>query len=298
MLYLLLGVLFNVAIFLIFRAYSRFGVNTLPAIVVNYAVCVITGLIFLGDSGAVRALSFNSPWLIFALFLGFVFIGTFYMMAVTTQRLSVTVSSIAAKMSLAIPVIFSLFILQVDSKDFDFWNYLGIALAFVAIYLSSWKPRRKEKDPLPANKLLLLLPVGVFLCSGIIDTTINYTSYHYLTQKEEAIFPLVIFAVAGVLGLMLQLFRKMPTGRKELLGGIVLGVPNYFSIYFIVRGLAEFDNNGAFFYPLLNISIILVSSLSAILLYKEKLLPLNSLGLGLSVLAIFLLSYQEILSFL
>lgn len=293
--YLLLGILFNVAIFLIFRGYSRFGINILPAIVVNYFVCILTGLVFLGDMGTLSLVTINSPWLIFALFLGALFIGTFYMMALTTQRLSVTVSSIAAKMSLALPVLFSLFVLQIDSKDFNFWNYLGIALAFVAIYLSSWKPKVKEAAPLPGNRLLFLLPLGVFLCSGIIDTTINYTSYRYLTAREEAIFPLVIFAVAAVLGLLLQLFKRIPTGRKELIGGIVLGVPNYFSIYFIVKGLANFDNNGAFFYPLLNISIILGSSIMAVIFYKEKLLPLNRLGLVLSVLAIFLLSYQEIL---
>lgn len=293
--YLLLGILFNVAIFLIFRGYARFGVNILPAIVVNYFICVLTGLFFLGGLGSLRLITIDSPWLVFALFLGVLFIGTFYMMALTTQRLSVTVSSIAAKMSLALPVLFSLFVLQIDSKEFTFWNYAGIALAFVAIYLSSWKPRQKENTPLPGNRLLLLLPLGVFLCSGIIDTTINYTSYRYLTAKEEAIFPLVIFFIAAVLGLLLQLIRKQPTGRKEFLGGVILGVPNYFSIYFIVKGLAEFQNNGAFFYPILNISIILGSSLAAVLFFKEKLLPLNQLGLALSVLAIFLLSYQEIL---
>ncbi len=294
--YLLLGVLFNVAIFLIFRGYARFGVNTLPAIVVNYFVCVVTGMIFLGDFRAAVSVSLNSPWLIFALFLGAMFIVTFYMMALTTQRLSVTVSSIAAKMSLAIPVVFSLFILKIDSKDFDILNYLGILVAFIAIYLSSWKPKLKEVTPLPENKLLLMLPLGVFFGSGIIDTTINYTSYHYLQAADEAIFPLVIFGAAAIMGLMLQLFRQIPTGRKEFIGGIILGVPNYFSVYFIVRGLAEFNNNGAFFYPLLNISIILGSSLMAVMLFKEKLLPINRLGLMLSVVAVFLLSYQEILS--
>ena len=294
--YLLLGILFNVAIFLIFRGFARFGVSILPAIVVNYFICVVTGMIFMGNFSSLALISFNSPWLIFALFLGALFVVTFYMMALTTQRLSVTVSSIAAKMSLAIPVVFSLFILQIESKEFNFLNYLGIGLAFVAIYLSSWKPRVKGKAPLPANRLVFLLPLGVFICSGIIDTTINYTSYRYLSAKEEALFPLVIFGVAAVLGLVLQAFRRLPTGKKELIGGIVLGVPNFFSVYFIVKGLADFQNNGAFFYPLLNISIILGSSLAAVFIYKEKLLPLNRLGLALSILAIFLLSYQEILN--
>lgn len=315
MLYLLLGILFNVAIFIAFRTYVKFGVRTLPAIVINYYVCVITGLVFLGSLPDVPAmLSLENQWIYFALFLGFLFIITFYMMAVTTQRLSVTVSSIAAKMSLAIPVIFSLFIFQIESKSFNALNYLGILTAFLAIYLSSLKkkemPAEMTAPPLedgsspvagkavPVRNLgLLLLPVGVFLCSGIIDTTINYTTYRYLTDAEAAVFPLVIFFVAGIIGTALQIVRKERTRLKELIGGICLGVPNYFSIYFIVKALAEFNNNGAFFYPILNINIILFSSLFAIIIFKEKLRLVNKVGLALAILAILLISYQEIFAY-
>ena len=298
MLYLILSIIFNVAIFIAFRIFAQFGIRTLPAIVVNYFVCVLTGLVFLGnirDIGTI--LTVGNEWIIFALLLGLLFIFTFYMIAVTTQRLSVTVTSIAAKMSLAIPVIFSLFVFQIESKPFDAFNYLGILTAFLAIYLSSLKKKEKESQLVVKNWALLLLPLGVFICSGIIDTLINYTTYHYLTDAEAAVFPLVIFFVAGVVGVALQLVRGQKTGLKELIGGIGLGIPNYFSIYFIVRALAAFENNGAFFYPILNINIILFSSLFAIVFFKEKLLRINKFGLALAVMAIFLISYQEILAF-
>lgn len=298
MLYLLLGILFNVAIFIAFRTYAKFGVQTLPAIVVNYYVCVLTGLVFLGSLRDIPAMfSLENQWIYFAFFLGFLFIITFYMMAVTTQRLSVTVSSIAAKMSLAIPVIFSLFVFQIESKPFNALNYLGILTAFLAIYLSSLKKKEKGAELAVKNWGLMLLPLGVFVCSGIIDTTINYTTFTYLTDAEAALFPLVIFFVAGVIGTGMQLARRERTGLKEFIGGIALGVPNYFSIYFIVKALDEFENNGAFFYPILNINIILFSSLFAIIFFKEKLLPVNKLGLGLAVLAILLISYQEIFAY-
>ena len=299
MLYLLLGILFNVAIFIAFRTFAKFNIRTLPAIVINYYVCVLTGLVFLGSFRDIPAmLSLENQWMYFAFFLGFLFIITFYMMAVTTQRLSVTVSSIAAKMSLAIPVIFSLFVFQIESKPFNALNYLGILTAFLAIYLSSLKKKEKGAELVVKNWGLMLLPLGVFVCSGIIDTTINYTTYTYLTDAEAAVFPLVIFFVAGVIGTGLQLARRERSGLKELIGGIGLGVPNYFSIYFIVKALDEFENNGAFFYPILNINIILFSSLFAIIFFKEKLLPINKLGLLLAVLAIFLISYQEIFAYL
>lgn len=300
MIYLILGVLFNVAIFIAFRTFGLFGIRTLPAIVINYYVCVLTGLVFLGRLQDVPAmLSLENQWIPFALLLGVLFIITFYMMAVTTQRLSVTVSSIAAKMSLAIPVIFSLFVFQIESKEFDIFNYLGIFTAFLAIYLSSLKKKEKaaEGERVIKNRALLLLPAGVFIAGGIIDTTINYTTYRYITDAEAAVFPLVIFFVAGIIGTALQFALKQRTGLKEILGGIGLGIPNYFSIYFIIKALAAFENNGAFFYPILNINIILFSSLFAIVFFKERLLTSNKIGLALAVLAIFLISYQEIIAY-
>ena len=299
MIYLLLGVLFNVTIFLVFRAYAKYGIRTLPAIVVNYFVCIITGLFFIGSLEPLTYIVEGKNWLWAGVFLGFIFIAVFYLMALTTQKLSVTVSSISAKMSLAIPVLFSLFIFQIESKDFDWLNYLGITLAFLAIYLSSFKPKNKIADtPKAEFSWLTLLPVGVFLGSGLIDTTINFTSYRFLTPREAAIFPIVIFGVAGIIGIALLLIKSIPIGRKEWFGGILLGVPNYFSVYFVVKGLAEFGNNGAYFYPILNISIILGSSLAAVILFREKLHKLNWLGLALAVSAILLISHQEILAFL
>lgn len=300
MIYLILGILFNVAIFIAFRTFGLFGIRTLPAIVINYYVCVLTGLVFLGHLQDVPAmLSLENQWIPFALLLGVLFIITFYMMAVTTQRLSVTVSSIAAKMSLAIPVIFSLFVFQIESKAFDIFNYLGIFTAFLAIYLSSLKKKEKTAagERVVKNRALLLLPAGVFIAGGIIDTTINYTTYRYITDAEAAVFPLVIFFVAGIIGTALQFALKQRTGLKEILGGIGLGIPNYFSIYFIIKALAAFENNGAFFYPILNINIILFSSLFAIVFFKERLLTANKIGLALAVLAIFLISYQEIIAY-
>ena len=107
MLYLIISILLNAAIFIGFRTFAHFGVRTLPAIVINYYVCVLTGLVFLGNYKEIPSLlSWESYWIYYALILGLLFIFTFNLMALTTQRLSVTVSSIAAKMSLVVPVLF------------------------------------------------------------------------------------------------------------------------------------------------------------------------------------------------
>jgi len=60
MLYLLLTILANVAIFMAFRSFSKFNINTLPAIVVNYGVCVITGTLYVGTTAISSEFAPNS----------------------------------------------------------------------------------------------------------------------------------------------------------------------------------------------------------------------------------------------
>ncbi|MGB5927339.1 MAG: hypothetical protein WBH03_04155 [Cyclobacteriaceae bacterium] len=295
MIYLLLTILVNVFIFLNFRAYTKFGVDTLQAIVFNYFACVITGLLFLTGKQPIETFMQGGAWVYVGIGLGVIFIATFYLMALTTQKVGVSVASVASKMSLTIPVVFSLFFLDIEKKEMDALNYAGIVLALIAIFLTSVK-RRKGETRQPGNWRSMIMPVSVFLLSGLIDTTINYNNLQYLDGKSEAVFPIVIFMVAGLVGFAGVLVTRRKIGIKSIIGGITLGVPNYFSIYFLIKALSAFDNNGAILYPMLNIGIIIISSLLAVVLFREHLRPVNKAGIALAVLAIILLSHQEILA--
>ncbi|MFT6969881.1 MAG: drug/metabolite transporter (DMT)-like permease [Roseivirga sp.] len=298
MFYLLLTILANVAIFLSFRSFSKFNINTFPAIVTNYFVCVITGSLYVGFGNIKANLAIDQNWFLVAAILGIVFVSTFYLMAKTTQTRGVAVATVASKMSLAIPVLFSLFIFKIGTSSLDFWNYLGIVIAFVAIYLVSKKQKQAGTIPKKITLSYLALPLAVFVLGGLIDTTLNYANHNLIEEEVEGVFPIVTFASAFVLGLLFILIKKIKVKPKDIIGGIYLGVPNYFSIYFQLKALTAFENNGAILYPTLNIGIIIVSTVFAILLFKEKLNLLNQIGIGLAIAAILLLSYQEILSYI
>jgi len=293
--YLLLTILANVAIFMAFRSFSKYDIKTFPAIITNYGVCVITGVIYTGYSQVTQELDTSANWFYLSIALGFIFIGTFYLMARTTQLRGVSVASVASKMSLAIPVIFSLFILKLGTNDLDIWNYTGIILAFVAILLVSKKKANPLTNKQPLTLKYIALPLAVFLLGGVIDTTLNYANHHFVTESTEPIFPIFIFGFAFIIGLTTALAQGVKFRKKDVLGGIYLGVPNYFSIYFQLKALSAFDNNGAILYPSLNIGIIIISTLAAVLLFNEKLSKINMIGVVLAVVVILLLSHQEIL---
>jgi uncharacterized membrane protein len=86
------------------------------------------------------------------------------------------------------------------------------------------------------------------------------------------------------------------TGKKQfspkaLLAGIIIGIPNYFSIWFLGRVITEYKGNSSAIIPVNNMGIVLFSAIAAWLLFKEKLSFLNWMGIVLSVAAIALIAY-------
>lgn len=300
MIYLFLSIFLHVYIFLAFRMFKLKKVHTLSAIVVNYWVCIITGLVFymlqrpVGQQLQMSMLT--GPWVYYALVLGGIFISIFYLMAITTQRLTVAVSSMASKMSLVLPVVFSLLVLKIGMDRFDGLNLSGLLLAFVAIVMTSYQGKSPAgSSPQQFSPAILLLPVGVFLGSGLIDIIINYSNTHYVTEAVKPLFPIVSFGTAALLGTGLLLYQRVGISRRNLVAGVLLGIPNYFSIFFIFMALSAFDNNGALVYPIINIGIIMVSALMGVLLFRERLTVLNWFGLLAAAAAITLISYQALI---
>ena len=293
MIYLLLSILLNVWIFIAFRSYKKFRIPTLQAVVVNYFVCALVGVVYGRgeDLGAAEIIS--AKWFPVAIVLGFVFVVTFYAIAFTTQKSGVTVASIASRMSLVIPVIFALFIFDLQSKRFDVFNYLGILMAVAAVILASLRANGQKAHE-RSQPIVVLLPGLIFLLQGAIDTIINYSNSKLIPEDHDAIFPVVVFATAGLAGAIFLMVKGEKMVIKSFLGGLYLGIPNYFSIYFILKALTAFDNDGALLFPILNTGIIALSTLAAVVVFNEKVTKLNIAGVIIAIISIYLVSYQEI----
>ena len=164
MIYLLLSILSSTIIFILFKLFDRYKINTLQAIVTNYIVACFLGLSLNSNPFSIEAI-INSEWFYGALSLGFLFILVFNVMALTAQRNGLSVASVATKMSVVIPVVFGIY---AYNESTNIQKLLGILLALIAVVLVSVKSKSNVR--LKSN---LLLPIIVFLGSGIIDTSIK-----------------------------------------------------------------------------------------------------------------------------
>ncbi|WP_291727780.1 hypothetical protein [Bernardetia sp.] len=308
----ILWILANVAIFINFRGFAQFGVPTFPAIVINYIVCVLTGSLFIAmgwiDSPPVfqtlQSEQFSTA-LYIAMGMGAFFIASFYLMGLTTQLSGVAVATLSARISFVIPVLINLWIWKSAGKDYDFLNYLGLFLAITAVGLVSYKPSKmvdatEYKDD-KKKYLAIILPIVVFLVSGTIDTTFNYTvreDVQIVLPNQQGIFSILLFGIAGITGIIvfttLFLRKKVTMTKRSVIGGISLGIPNFFSIFLLLKVLSGFKGDGALVFPVFNISVILIAAVASYFLFKEKLSLINKIGLAVAIFAILLISYQEI----
>ena len=87
------------------------------------------------------------------------------------------------------------------------------------------------------------------------------------------------------------ILKKTKWQWKSLLGGLGLGLVNYFSTYCMYQGMRCFDN--VVLFPIYNIGVVSCTALAGWLLFKERLTWKNYLGLGLAIAAVILISTQK-----
>lgn len=286
MIYLLLSILSSSVIFVIFKLYKRYDINTLQAIIINYFIACAVGFFgYIKNIDVTRIPS--ESWFPGTLVLGALFITVFNLAAITTQRSGLSVVSVATKMSVAIPVLAGIILYNESTGPL---KIIGIILALAAVYLTSVK----NKDGIKIKRKNLIFPFLVFLGSGIIDASIKYLETSYVSETDVAVFSSTIFAVAGIIGTLILIGQgatgKLKITGRNILGGIALGIPNYFSIYFLVMALRTPGFESSMVFTVNNVSIVMVSTILGIILFKETLLRKNWVGILLAIISILLVA--------
>jgi drug/metabolite transporter (DMT)-like permease len=287
--------LFSVLLLVNFRVFPKFNISTFQAIAFNYPVCFITGLLLMPEGQSFR-LDLSQNWTWYSLALGVGFIITFILSGLATQKIGMTITSMANNVSLVIPVLFSLLVFGSGGKTFDWINYLGLLLAVISVAIATFKSESSVK----ANFWLQGgLALAVFMLYGITNTAINYLNITYIADASRVVpVTLVMVLGAAISGIILLIIRVIKGVEKieikNIAAAFTLGVPNFLSFYFLILTLGYFGNSGAFVYPIYNMGVILVSAFVAILFFKEKVSKLNKLGLFLAVIAILMISWQEV----
>lgn len=292
MIYLVASILLSSYLTLSFKLVKKWELNNLQVIVFNYITCVITGSLVNGRF-PVDSLVVQQPWFTWACVMGTMFIILFNIIAFTAQYLGVAVASVANKLSLVIPFAFSIYLYNEHATVL---KITGIIVALIAVFLTCWTGNQQTiVTGRKTNLFVLLIPVLLFIGSGLLDTLIKYVEQNYLNDHNKNDYLVTVFAAAAGIGIILLTIQfvlgKQQFSLKAVLMGIGIGIPNYFSIWFLIQVLKQFAENSSSIIPVNNMGIVLCSTLVARIFFNERLSSLNWAGVVLSLGAIALIAY-------
>ena len=289
MLILLACIFLNSLIVVVFKLFDKYNVDNLQAIVTNYFVCVITAGFFIG-SFPIPSDIYNLPWFWYAVSLGVIFALSFNILALTVQNFGIVIATIFQKMSLVAPALFAIFVFGESS---GIMKWIGIGASLFAIGLLGYNNDKQIKSNKTQNALVYLFPIFTFLCSCLIDSGLYYIDVSGLVTGGKIEFVASLFFFAGVSGLLFLIYRIIKgdskLNLKSVFAGVLLGIPNFFSIYLLLLALNQ-GWGGSVVFPLNNVGVLVLASLYGFLLFKEKLSAVKIIGIILSLFAIYCIS--------
>jgi drug/metabolite transporter (DMT)-like permease len=285
MIFLIASIIVSTLFGISFKVISIKKINSFQTIIINYIVAGSLG--FITTKSDVTPLTvFHQSWFGVAVGLGIVFIGSLFVIAETTSKYGISVAQVANRMSVVVPITIAILYY---GDNLTVFKIVGIILAIAAVYLVS----HKEGGSKSSQKFWWLFPLIIFICSGIIDSSINYAQRNLLNDTDFDAFLSTIFSTAFVFGaivLLYQLLIKKETFETRAIpAGIILGVINFGTMYCIIMALNSNIIEASSLFPINNLSILTLSTIISVLVYKEKLSQKNWIGIGLSLAAIVIL---------
>ena len=284
MIYLLASIISSASIYVIFRVAKNYNCKLNLLITLNYLVASVLGFAVLLKFEFSHFLD-NNNWLPYGIALGVLFILMFFLIGNSSQKAGIAVTTLANKLSLVFPVFFSLLFFD---ESITLLKYAGLISALVAISLTVYK-----KDVRKTKWTYIVLPLVLFVGSGITDSLIKYVQATQITHEQTTAYTTFVFFTAFVCGLFFSLLKttaqSKPFHGPSWLLGLLLGLVNFGSLWFFINALNKSNLESSLVFALNNMSIVALSAILGAFLFREKLNKFNLAGIVLALISLYIL---------
>lgn len=225
-------------------------------------------------------------WL-FGLISGCMYAGGFYFMFVALKYGSFGISKLLMTFVSVFPISYGLLFLKEEASAF---TYVGICLAFVAVFMTNYTKGTKE----PVSKKWVLCMVLTILCNGGISILTRMQQITFEAQCDNE-FLILSLGLSCLILLLIGIFQDVIKGkqkfmdivRNDLLYSIGVGATNGLNNLTIVTAYRYLAISVAT--PLKSGIGIVLGFLVSVLLYKEKFNKMQFAGMAVSLVAVILL---------
>lgn len=281
MIYLILSILSSLSILIIFKVTEKYDIKVIHPIIINYFVATALGY-FSSGLGPKEIISIPTSWIWPALVIGSIYVFTFFLIGYSTRKAGMALTTIASKMSFVFPMIFSILIDPLDG--YSNIKLILLLMTIGAVFLSVYKKRVKAIDSL----FIIFLPFILFILMGLADSLVKLAQNSFVKDpSQSSLFSFIIFLFAsfwGIILIFLQKNKKEVFQPKVLITGLILGICNFGSLYFLINALNALKVNNSLVFALNNMGVVLFSIILALFFFKEKVTKLNKVGIILSII--------------
>ncbi len=277
MLYLFLAIISSALISTIMRLSESKRASEAGMFIWNYLVC---GMLSLGFSRGVHIpKNFEGMGFVFLLGLitGILFLSSFALMQRNIKINGVVSSAVFMKLGVVVSILLALVAFREYPK---YEQAIGIALALIAIVVFNF-----QKNALSQIGNIALL-IFLLIMGGVTDSMLNV--YNKLGDPALSdMYFVILFGAALICSILLFLFKREKMGRWDVVFGIIIGIPNYFSSRFLLKSLDTVPSIIA--YPVYSVTTILMISLIGVIAFRERLSKQKWIALGLVLVAVVLM---------
>lgn len=278
MIYLILATLSSSAVSIIMRISEKYSRNSLSLLAVNYLTCGILGAFYTGSANLFPAQDGLVQTLLLGVLGGVLFLASFALLQVNISKNGVLLPTMFMKLGIIIPTLLSIFVFGEQPRIVQL---LGIALSAVAIVIMNSGGTTSVKSGV--GLLLLLIVTGFSNAMSKIFEEIGHAAFsdHFLFY---------IFTTAFLLCVGVCLIRGQRFTAAELLWGVCIGLPNYYSTRFMLLALRQIPATIA--YPSYSVASIVLVALTGMVCFKEKIGKRRLAALGVILIALAMLNIK------
>jgi drug/metabolite transporter (DMT)-like permease len=300
MLFLVLTILGSVLTSVVLKINESRGGNRLVVAGMNYVVAALLALA-MGDPAR---LAIGPKWTAIALVAGVGFIGGFLVMMKGLKEIGLAIPTSAARLSMLIPVAGSIAFFDERPSGLQIAGIAAGVAAFVLLgaaqrtRVGSARSRSAGSVPRPedsvsrsgsSNDLKAVgLLLALFCIIGSTDFTMKVSQSAGIDKDAMAFY---IFTSAALCCWIPIALRRARVAGADLVTGALLGVPNYFSVYFLLVALKQLEASVVF--PVVSAGAVVAVTAVAVAFWKEHPNRTAWMGIALAALAVALLGLNQ-----
>ena len=260
MLYLLLAIVSSAMVSILMRISEKYVRGNMVMFCANYAVCTAMSLIYMGGIRPLTSEDGTGTAVTLGAATGFLYLAGFVLLQKNVSCNGVILSGAAMKLGgVLIPIIAAVLFFQ---ERMTWMRLSGTVLAAAAIVLVN-----TEKGEINTGGKKQWL-AALLLVSGFADTMANiFDKTGPAALKNLYLF--CTFFAALLIASALALQKRQRITAADLLCGLLIGIPNYYSARFLLLSLGSLP--AVVVYPVFNVGTIIVISTAGALFFHEKL---------------------------